>query len=159
MDHSAPHTATLTPTATAERRGPARTAAVLLAAAAAMLVTLVAPAPASAAGSTTRPDVSACFAWGGTTYAGQPAYLQVWNGSTWVTQRSATTGSTGCIRFNDLAPDRYYTITGYRFFGYPNCYYYYGQAPWTRTYANDALHRLSTAASPTRVGGPHYVSC
>jgi hypothetical protein len=125
-----------------------------------MLLTVALPAPAaSAAGSTTRPDVSACFVWGGTTYANQPAHLQVWNGSAWATMRTANTNSSGCIRFDDVAAGRYYTITGYRFFGFPNCYYYYGQAPYVLTAANDTLHRLSTPGAPTRVHGPYYVNC
>ena len=103
--------------------------------------------------------MSACFAWGGTTYAGQPAHLQVWNGSAWVTQRTKNTSSNGCVRFDDVAAHRYYTITGYRFFGYPNCYYYYGQAPWVGTAANDTLHQLSTTTNRTRLSGPHSVSC
>ncbi len=116
---------------------------------------LTAAAPAHAAGDTTRPDMYGCFTWGANVpYAGQPAKLQYWKASTreWVTTRTATTNSSGCIRFNDISPGYYYRLDGYRVWGYPLYYFYDGASGYVLSTSGDALYRMGT----TYVSGPYY---
>ena len=115
---------------------------------------------ASAAGDTSKPDIYGCFIWGGgVAYAGQPVYLQWWDASTnkWVSSRSGTTNSSGCIRFNDISVGRYYHLEAYKFYGSPLWYYYIGDTGYVRTASGDSLYKVSTPTNPTYVYGPYSV--
>ncbi len=113
------------------------------------------PAPAAAAGSTAAPDIYGCFTWGGgVAYSGRDVWLRRYNGSTgqWDFARKATTNSSGCVRFNDLAVGRYFRLYAYTAFGFPNCYHYEGYSGYIYTqYANDYLFRVGT----TYADGPY----
>jgi hypothetical protein len=125
-----------------------RTSVALLAALVMGVAMFASPRSAEAAGSTTAPDVYACFRWNGVAYARQPVFLQVWNPSqrAWVMRRSGTTNASGCAQFNDIGLNAYYTITAQKVYGYPLCYYWLGE-PQLLAYAtrrNDALFNLGT---------------
>ena len=95
---------------------------------------------ASAAGLTTKPDMSACFRWGGVAYSNQPVYLAAYySGEGWKTTRSTTTNSSGCVRFNDITPGRYYQIAALKAWS-ELCYYYHGVTPVI--YSGAATDRL-----------------
>jgi hypothetical protein len=107
---------------------------------------LTSVAPAAAAGSTAKQDITGCFRWGGVTYANQPVFLQYWNGATakWVTTRQANTNASGCIRFNDIGVGYYYHLLAYKSY-FELGYYYWGESPFTGvTRANDGLWTTGT---------------